>query len=89
MVPFVEVQKCDVKFKISKEINNGKVIKRIEFKTDGTQRFFEEKVCLFEKPDFMEFAGHANLKLNACFGDYQLNEFNKDTSDRLILIFRK
>lgn len=89
MVPFVEVQKCELKFMISKEIKDGKVIKRIEFNADNAPRFFEEKVCLFEKSDFMEFANHANLKLKACFGDYQLNEFNSETSDRLILIFSK
>lgn len=89
VTPFMELKKGETVFKISKEIKDQRIIKRIEFEAENKHFYFEEKVCLFDQSDFMKFADKAKLSLKARFGDYQLNAFNKNLSDRLILIFTK
>jgi SAM-dependent methyltransferase len=76
-------------FKISKRIENHKVIKHIEFSDKGHDYYFEESVSLLFLEDFEKFAANAGLKLSAIFGNYHLEPFDLQHSDRLILIFKK
>ena len=48
---------------------------------------FTEKVKAISLLDFKNYFMEAGVNLKYCFGDYQLNEYNKETSSRLILIF--
>ena len=50
--------------------------------------FFHEKVRLINKEKFVNYYEGLNIGLQAVFGDYNLNNY-KQTSDRLILIFKK
>ena len=79
----------DIDFKINKQIVDKTIHKRIEFTTQNKHYFFEETVSLLTKTDFENFAQQANLNLVHTFGNYNLEEFNTETSDRLILIFKK
>jgi SAM-dependent methyltransferase len=76
-------------FKISKKIENNRVIKRIEFEADGKLNYFEEKVFLYDLNMFKKFADKCGFKLVETFGDYSLNTFDEYSSDRLIMIFKK
>ena len=78
-----------IDFKICKNISENKIIKHIEFSDKGKDYFFEEKVSLLKKTDFEKMGSAAGFKLENTFGDYQLNAFDEENSDRLILIFRK
>lgn len=89
LVENIEVRKEDTVFKISKQINNKQIIKRIVVEENGNQQCFEEKVFLYQKSDFMDFANKAGFKLRDCFGDYKLSAFDEQNSERLILIFNK
>ncbi len=82
-------QRGDITFKINKEIINKVIHKKINFEHKGKEHNFEETVTLLEKEDFEGFARKAGLTLKDCFGDYALNKFDKNNSDRLILIFKK
>jgi SAM-dependent methyltransferase len=89
---FVEntkIERDGTSFKITKSIKENRIIKRIEFEVNGKQEFYEEKVFLYQKGDFMNFAEKAGFKLKNCFGDYSMNPFNEENSERLILIFGK
>ncbi len=83
----VEIEK--IGFKIFKTLIDKKIIKRIEVIDAKEKIFFEEKVSLLTKEDFMKFSVNAGFKLLETFGDYDLNAFEKENSKRLILIFRK
>lgn len=77
-----------IHFEISKYLEDGKVVKKIEFEAEGKRHEYYERVDLLSKTDFLNFAEKADLKLIAEFGDYDLSPFHSD-SDRLILIFQK
>ncbi len=79
----------NIDFKITKQIIDKTIHKRIEFTAESKHYFFEETVSLLTKTDFENFAKQSNLNLVNTFGSYNLDEFNLETSDRLILIFKK
>ena len=84
-----EEQRADITFKIEKKIENNAIIKRIEFSNNDKDYYFEEFVSLLKKEDFESFAKAAGLKIESIFGNYKLEPFNKNTSERLIILFKK
>ena len=89
MVPMETKTIEGIEFTISKKTEGSKIVKRIEFCDKGQDYFFEEKVSLLNKEDFMQLASKVGFNLEAIFGDYHLNAFDADKSSRLILIFKK
>lgn len=89
LVPY-ELKSVDgIDFEITKEIIDKRVIKTIRFKDQNEDFEFQEKVSLFDLEDFKAMYKESDLDLLHCFGDYQLNPFDPETSDRLILIAHK
>ena len=86
---------CDSKtidgitFNISKKIENNTIIKSIDFADKGESFHFEERVKLFDKAYFEGLAKECNLTILNTFGNYQLQEFDVNTSPRLILVLQK
>jgi SAM-dependent methyltransferase len=78
-----------IRFSITKKIENNAVIKTIKFNDNGQDFNFEERVKLFDQTYFEELARACNLNIVHAFGNYQLQEFNKNTSPRLILVLQK
>jgi SAM-dependent methyltransferase len=78
-----------INFRIQKQLLNERIVKDIFF-TDKRKDFhFQEKVSALYKEDFLKYFTFAGLKIRTIFGDYQLNPFDPDKSDRLILIAEK
>lgn len=76
-----------IHFKINRFVENGFIIKQINF-VDGGQEFsFQEKVKAIRINDFESYFEKAGLTLLETYGDYQLSTFKKTNSKRLILIF--
>jgi SAM-dependent methyltransferase len=89
LVPF-ELKSVDgIDFEITKEIIDKRVIKTIRFKDQNESFEFQEKVSLFDLDDFKSMYQNSGLNLLQVFGDYQLNPFDFENSDRLILITEK
>ena len=89
LLPF-ELKSIDgIDFEINKEIKDKRVIKTIRFSDQNEQFEYQEKVSLFDLEDFKNMYKESGLDLLHCFGDYQLNSFDPETSDRLILIAHK
>lgn len=85
-----EIKKVDqITFNLNRFIKNGIIHKNIQFEADNQNYEFEEKVQAIELFDFQSLLKEANFKLIYTFGDYQLNPFNENDSDRLILIVQK
>ena len=72
-----------------KRIDDHRIIKEIQVINGDKVNNYIEKVHLLELEDFISFCAYAGLKIINTFGDYQLNKFDPDNSDRLILIAEK
>jgi len=78
-----------LKFNIKRHLTDGFITKDIHLIDNGKEHNFQERVKAIDFIKFKSYCAQANLKINHIFGDYNLSEFNKDTSDRLILILSK
>lgn len=72
-------------FEIKREIKNGFVYKYIQV-IDGNNKFnYLERVRLITKSFFENEFNKNNISIISTWGDYNLNEFNLENSERLIL----
>lgn len=78
-----------ITFHISKKIEGITCIKSIDFEDKGQHFHFEERVKLFDKPYFEELAKECGLSIKNVFGNYHLDNFDEQTSPRLILVLQK
>tara|TARA_B100001094_G_scaffold327772_1_gene386714 strand:+ start:782 stop:1507 length:726 start_codon:yes stop_codon:yes gene_type:complete len=78
-----------VQFNITRKFEDNFIIKNIEVNNDEENIFFQEKVKALTKESFSEFLIFAGLQIINTFGNYKLDEFNPETSDRLIIIAKK
>jgi len=76
-------------FNIKRRLDDEYIIKDIEFCVNNIDYHYQEKVKAITLDDFKTYFKTSNLYIEAIFGDYQLNSFDIDNSDRLILIARK
>lgn len=80
------VQRGELNFYIKRSVQNGFIIKDIQF-TDGQQSYhFTERVKVIDLTKFKNYCAQAGLKINHIFGNYNLQPFEESNSDRLILI---
>lgn len=78
-----------ITFDISKKIENGFFVKNISFKHGDKNFEFQEKVQALMPEDFKRYFNQNGLKMIHLFGDYRLNEFDENSSDRLIMLVKK
>ena len=83
------LQRDNITFCIHRRLENGFVIKDILFEDKGQKYHFEEKVKAFNKADFMAIFDCAGLQVKHLFGNYSLEPYNEDASDRMIFILAK
>ncbi len=88
LVPEEEKQVEGINFHIQRYVENGHIVKEIRFKDQGEDFFFTERVKAISLEDFKDYFDQADVHLLDVFGDYQLRKFYKETSPRLILIFK-
>ncbi|MGV6846555.1 MAG: class I SAM-dependent methyltransferase [Lutibacter sp.] len=76
----------NITFNIHRYIENGFIFKEIQFFADGRHHEYTERVkCInFEKAK--QYMLSVGFKINQAFGNYQLDTFNENNSDRLILL---
>ena len=77
-----------VKFSIQRYTKGKWLCKDIQFQVDKHNYQFQEQVELLEINDFITLFSQANLQLVDLFGDYQLQAYDKELSNRQILIFQ-
>ncbi|WP_372792260.1 cyclopropane-fatty-acyl-phospholipid synthase family protein [Lutibacter sp.] len=75
-----------ISFKINRYIKNGFIIKEINFDADGKHHTYFEKVKSLDLPKIKTYLNSVDFKIKHTFGNYQLEDFNEETSDRLILV---
>ena len=77
-----------IQFHISRRVEDGYILKDIEFEDEGEDYAFTEKVKAFTLDIFKNYFEKAGIELVHTFGDYELQPYDENTSDRLILVFR-
>lgn len=78
-----------ISFKVKRYVEGDKIVKEI-FVKEGEKEFrYFEKVALLTLQDFEEFFKQAKLKVVKTFGDFQLNPYSEEQSDRLILMAQR
>lgn len=87
--PLEEKTIAGIHFHLRKYIDNGRVIKEIDFRDQGQDWHFVEKVRLFTLEELKDLFNQAGLRVVHTYGDYLLRPFEPDSSPRLILIARK
>lgn len=76
-----------VDFKIKKSFDQKFIYKNIQFKDEqGLDQNFTEMVQYIDLNKFESFCEQAGLKITHTFGDFNLNKFDLEKSDRLILV---
>ena len=78
-----------ITFNINRKIEEGFILKNIQFTDKGKDFEFTEKVKALNLSDFTKLFNFAQLKISDIFGDYKLNKYNPIDSDRLIIVAKK
>lgn len=87
LVP-VETKEVDgITFYIKRYIKDNYIYKDIRFRYDHEDFFFTEKVKALSLQDFKAYFEEVGVTLKHCFGSYDLEPFDEENSQRLILIF--
>tara|TARA_R110002012_G_scaffold141952_1_gene299813 strand:- start:851 stop:1582 length:732 start_codon:yes stop_codon:yes gene_type:complete len=87
LVPTEKKKIGDILFHIEKYVEDGYIVKNIKFSDKGEDYYFTERVKALTLADFQKYFQEASIEIKHTFGNYHLNNFDKKTSERLILIF--
>lgn len=77
-----------IDFHLKRYLKDGFIVKEIDFEDNGEKYHFEEKVRALTLDDFNKMMNEAGIYLLDTFGDYKLKKYHKNTSERLIMIFK-
>ena len=77
-----------ISFRINRRVENGYILKDIRFEDKGQKFYFQERVRAFVLEDFDKMFAEVGLQVSELFGSYDLREYNKQESDRLIMLVR-
>ncbi len=84
-----EVKKVEnIDFHIKRYVKDNHIFKEIDFEDNGEQFHFTEKVQALRLTDFEKMMEEADIYLLDIFGNYKLQPFYKNQSERLIMIFK-
>lgn len=89
LVPTDEKFIDGIDFKITKHKERNKIIKTIDFSAHNHIYHFQEEVQAFSLIDFEELFKLSGFEIVNYFGDYALNDFEPETSERLIFVCKK
>lgn len=87
LVPSEKKKVGDIVFYLEKYVEDGYIIKNIRFTDNGKEHFYTERVKALTLENFEAYFKEAGVKLKGAYGNYKLEAFDKNTSERLILIF--
>lgn len=78
-----------VKFQIHKEVKNSRVLKVIDVDDQGQLFRFEEDVMLISPEQFRTYFKQSGFTILNEFGDYNLQPFQENDSERFIILAQK
>ena len=77
-----------IDFHIKRYVKDNHIFKEIAFSHEGEKYHFTEKVQALRLADFEQMMEEAGVYLLDIFGNYKLQKFYKNDSERLIMIFK-
>lgn len=87
---FKEKKEIDgITFNIKRSIKNNYILKDIQIIDKFKEYQYQEKVKALTLKCFSKFISDAGLKIINIFGNYALDDFNVNSSERLIIICKK
>lgn len=89
IIPQEFIMRDGILFLTKKNFEKGNIIKKIYFQDRGQEYEFEERVQMLQRQDFERYFEKNHLKIKDVFGDYHLNPFDKDQSERMIIVGEK
>jgi SAM-dependent methyltransferase len=85
-----EIKKADdIQFNITRNYDGNHIFKNIEFDVDVEKHNYTERVQALQLKDFKLLLKETGFELLETFGNFNLEKFDLETSDRLIIIARK
>lgn len=78
-----------ITFKITRKVENGFIVKTIQFSDEGQQFEYHEKVQALLLSDFEKYLQETNFSIFKVSGDYNLGNFDLENSNRLIIFAKK
>ena len=75
-----------ITFRINRYVKDGFIVKEINFEAEGKKHTYFEKVKCLDLPKIKSFLHLVDFKIKHTFGNYQLDTYHEETSDRLILV---
>ena len=88
--PLEDYKEIDgVTFGISKYVEDGYIVKKIDVTDNNLHEIFFERVKIYSLQDLIDLHVKAGFEVEIVLGDYHLNAFSAKSSQRIILISRK
>ena len=78
-----------IEFKITRNYDGRHIFKHINFDDAGVKHSYTERVQTLMLEDFEALLTKNGFNILSTFGDFDLNGFQEETSDRLILVAKK
>jgi len=79
----------NIRFEIERKADETHVYKYIQVKDGNFEERYMERVQLLKLADFETLLNQIGFKVKDTFGDFKLNPFDSEKSDRLIIIAQK
>ncbi|MCU0428683.1 MAG: class I SAM-dependent methyltransferase [Cytophagaceae bacterium] len=89
LVPKEEKELSGVHFSITRMVENGVLVKRIQIQDQDKTFHFQERVKVLFDHELEQYLRDFGCTVQACFGSYTLEAYDKDLSPRCIFIARK
>lgn len=86
LIPTESILIDGITFNIARYLENGFIVKEINFDADGASHTYFEKVKYLDLEKINLYLTSVGFTIKHIFGDYHLDSFYKNTSDRLILV---
>ncbi|MEO9257284.1 MAG: class I SAM-dependent methyltransferase [Crocinitomicaceae bacterium] len=83
------LQRGGIDFHIHKSFDGAHIFKNIQFSDEGNDFDFTERVQALTQDNFIQLFNATGLQIIHTFGDFDLRAYDKQTSNRLILIAEK
>jgi hypothetical protein len=85
-----ETQTIDgLTFEITRNYDGTHIFKRIQFNDQGKAFDFTERVQALKIADFTQLLVNNGFEIMRTFGDFKLNDYQENDSDRLLIIAKK
>ncbi|WP_053406022.1 class I SAM-dependent methyltransferase [Persicobacter sp. CCB-QB2] len=80
----------EINFCITRQVDDQNfIVKDIWFEDENRPFHFQERVKAISKKEFIQYFEAAGLEVQQVYGDYYLNEYDAQKSDRMIFVARR